>query len=117
MEERMQLNPLQAMNPQESLRSQAMAQITTFMCNTCNEPYCGGRVECSRQQDLSSSDMMCGLCEWSTHMGEAKDQRCMLHGHRFAVFKCDFCCAVATYRCGGNANFCDRCHEQAYSNI
>lgn len=102
--------------PQE-MRAQAMAQIATFMCNTCHEPFCGGRLECARQQDLTADDLMCSLCEWATCTGETKDNRCKLHGHRSAIYKCDFCCSIAIYRCFGNTNFCERCHMQASSNI
>merc|ERR1712072_1393852 len=107
--------PWHGLAPEER-RAQAMAKIATFMCSICYEPFCGGRVDCAHQQDLSANDLRCNQCEWANHSGQARDQRCMLHGHRFAIFKCDFCCSVATYRCGGNANFCERCHQQAYSN-
>lgn len=87
------------------------------MCSTCYEPFCSGRAECAQQMNLSVVDTRCSQCEWNFQSGHAHDQRCMLHGHRSAIFKCDFCCSVATYRCGGNTNFCERCHRQAYSNI
>jgi len=40
----------------------------------------------------------------------------MLHGHSSAMFKCDFCCDVAVYRCFGTTCFCERCHREAGSN-
>jgi hypothetical protein len=101
----------------ETMRAQAMSQIATYMCNTCYEPFCGGRIECARQQELSADEMICSPCEWIGHQGEARDQRCMLHGHSSAIYKCDFCCSIAIYRCFGNTNFCERCHNQANSNI
>lgn len=36
----------------------------------------------------------------------------MVHGHRFAMFKCDSCCDVAVWNCLSN-HYCERCHEQA----
>ena len=29
------------------------------------------------------------------------------------IFKCRFCCAVATYFCGGMCHYCDPCHDKA----
>jgi len=100
----------------EEIRSQAMRKIETFMCSTCCEPFCGGLQDCARQQDLSADDMLCTQCAWTANSGLGSDLRCMKHGPSFAIFKCDFCCSIATYRCGGNTNFCERCHQQAYSN-
>jgi len=54
---------------------------------------------------------MCPSCEW-TSAAEANDHRCMVHGHRYAMFKCDSCCAVATWNCFSN-HYCERCHNQA----
>lgn len=53
----------------------------------------------------------CPECEWKAHASE-NDHRCMLHGHRFAMFKCDSCCSVATWSCHSH-HYCERCHNQA----
>jgi hypothetical protein len=29
------------------------------------------------------------------------------------IFKCRFCCAIATYFCGGMCHYCDPCHARA----
>jgi len=96
--------------------NEAMATMMIFMCSTCNEPYCGGRASCAEQQDLSLDKLRCTSCEWKVQAC-VDDNRCMKHGHRYAVFKCDFCCDVALYRCYGTTNFCERCHRQAGSQI
>lgn len=98
------------------IRGQAMATMAIFMCSTCAEPYCGGRASCAEQQDLSLEQLRCRSCEWKAQAC-IEDHRCMKHGHRFAVFKCDFCCDVALYRCHGTTNYCERCHRQAGSQI
>lgn len=36
----------------------------------------------------------------------------MVHGHRFAMFKCDSCCSHATWSCTWH-HYCERCHEEA----
>lgn len=38
----------------------------------------------------------------------------MVHGHLFAVYKCDSCCAAAVWCCDGH-HFCDRCHDDPCS--
>lgn len=43
---------------------------------------------------------------------QVDDLRCMVHGHKFAMFKCDSCCAVAIWNCYSN-HYCERCHTQA----
>jgi hypothetical protein len=101
--------------PQE-LRAQAIATMAIFMCSKCDEPFCGGKIDCAQQAEILPEQLRCSRCEWDT-ICHVEDHRCKLHGHRFAVFKCDFCCDVAVYRCYGTTNFCERCHRQAGSNI
>eukprot|EP00008_Paramoeba_atlantica_P014012 CAMPEP_0201478736 /NCGR_PEP_ID=MMETSP0151_2-20130828/3510_1 /ASSEMBLY_ACC=CAM_ASM_000257 /TAXON_ID=200890 /ORGANISM="Paramoeba atlantica, Strain 621/1 / CCAP 1560/9" /LENGTH=1139 /DNA_ID=CAMNT_0047859915 /DNA_START=83 /DNA_END=3502 /DNA_ORIENTATION=- len=38
---------------------------------------------------------------------------CRFHGGDRTIFKCRFCCAVATYFCGGMCHYCDPCHGKA----
>jgi len=38
---------------------------------------------------------------------------CRFHGGDRTIFKCRFCCAVATYFCGGMCHYCDPCHDKA----
>jgi hypothetical protein len=38
--------------------------------------------------------------------------RCKEHGPKFALFKCDSCCNMATFDCCYN-HYCDRCHDLA----
>jgi len=39
----------------------------------------------------------------------------MAHGPMFAVYKCDSCCNVASWICGGGNHYCDRCHSDPSS--
>merc|ERR1712050_566453 len=55
--------------------------------------------------------LRCPACEW-TSAARLNDHRCMVHGHQYAMFKCDSCCAVATWNCYSN-HYCERCHQQA----
>lgn len=83
------------------------------MCTACGLPYCGGRVNCVQESEpeLQVQQLLCQECEWHT-LGCSDDRRCMVHGHRYAMFKCDSCCAIATWNCKRH-HYCDRCHPQA----
>lgn len=83
-----------------------------FNCQDCNKPFCGGKVSCAQELNLDTKKMTCSECMWQT---EAKDHRCFKHGRKYAIFKCDSCCAPASWSCTSN-HYCERCHNQAGRN-
>lgn len=91
----------------------AEAEMAVYMCDDCCEPYCAGRVDCAMAtaDEEAMAQHRCHECEWAM-MAKRGDRRCMRHGHRFAMFKCDSCCAVAVWNCYSN-HYCERCHNQA----
>jgi hypothetical protein len=91
----------------------AVAEMAVLECSSCQKPYCAGRMDCAAmfERDEEVTPAVCADCEWS-RMAVANDHRCMVHGHRFAMFKCDSCCAMATWNCFSN-HYCERCHNQA----
>mmetsp|Transcript_109153 Transcript_109153/g.233260 ORF Transcript_109153/g.233260 Transcript_109153/m.233260 type:complete len:512 (+) Transcript_109153:103-1638(+) len=97
----------------ENVEARAEAEMTVYMCGDCSEPYCAGRVDCAvaAAEAEVAQQHRCHECEWAT-LAKRDDRRCMIHGHRFAMFKCDSCCAVATWNCYSN-HYCERCHNQA----
>lgn len=94
------------------VRSHALESMAFFMCNDCQEPFCGGRVDCADllQGDAAERKRLCPSCDW-TAQGAQNDLRCFVHGHRFAIYKCDSCCSTAVWCCDGH-HYCDRCHDQ-----
>ena len=40
-----------------------------------------------------------------------QSHKCTKHGIESALFKCDSCCAVATFSCAKNSMYCKRCHS------
>ena len=58
--------------------------------------------------DGGSAVMLCRECNFSR---QAK--KCEKHGARYAIYKCDCCCSIATYDCSGN-HYCDRCHASPF---
>lgn len=80
-----------------------------FKCSACTKPFCGGKVSCAEEEDLDTKELVCPECQWQ--LG-CKDHRCFEHGRKYAIFKCDSCCAPASWSCTSN-HYCERCHNQA----
>mmetsp|Transcript_12123 Transcript_12123/g.22232 ORF Transcript_12123/g.22232 Transcript_12123/m.22232 type:complete len:568 (-) Transcript_12123:107-1810(-) len=95
---------------QEEIRMHAEVEMAMFMCGDCNDPYCGGRADCAAlmQEQAAEQPRRCNECDWNAQ-AQANDRRCMAHGHRFAIYKCDSCCDVSVWCCDGH-HYCDRCH-------
>lgn len=96
----------------KEIRDRAEAEMAIYMCAVCSEPYCGGRADCAQEQQLVAERLKCHECEWASLAG-ADDHRCMVHGHRYAIFKCDSCCDIAVWNCEYH-HYCERCHEEAF---
>jgi hypothetical protein len=93
--------------------------LSCFICTKCNKPFSGGRMDCADDNDLDVSTIKCPSCAFDEV--EQKDSesdkwrgKCRNHGYKYALYKCDSCCAVATFDCRSN-HYCTRCHDQAYS--
>jgi hypothetical protein len=95
----------------KEIRARAEAEMAIYMCADCNEVYCGGRVECAQDEQLVPEKLKCHECQWASLAGP-NDRRCMVHGHRYAMFKCDSCCDIAVWNCEYH-HYCERCHAEA----
>jgi len=98
----------------EEISARAVVDMAVFQCCDCRNPYCAGRMDCATAVQLDEEEALptkCPDCEWKV-LAKFNDHRCMVHGHKFAMFKCDSCCAVATWNCYSN-HYCERCHNQA----
>jgi len=96
----------------DEVRARAQSIMAVYMCSDCSEPYCAGRADCAallHEEAAAEQHRCCSECEWAK-MASAEDRRCMLHGHRFAIYKCDSCCDVAVWCCDGH-HYCERCHN------
>lgn len=89
-------------------------EMACYRCRACAEVFCGGMVECAAAASGEGDDNgtagdgapFCQKCAWKRVGGSNK---CDEHGPSKAIYKCDCCCAVATFDCGGN-HYCDTCH-------
>lgn len=100
-----------------------MSKLSCYLCSKCYQPFCGGRVECGQDDNIDVTSLKCPSCAFtsmSSSPSMEKDSpivwfgKCHKHGYKFAVYKCDSCCAVATWDCRTN-HYCTRCHNQASS--
>ena len=116
-------------------RSQAndsiVRKMACYRCSDCAKPFCGGKIECEAEagdsdaagerEDTATqalSGPVCDKCAWKRtpqggkceEHGPSKGGKCEEHGPSKAIFKCDCCCDVATFDCGGN-HYCDECHK------
>jgi len=93
--------------PAKSLMAFALKRYAFYYCNICKKPYHGGLAQCRDVAvGLNASDFVCSPC---SGIGREK---CKVHGKDYMVYKCKFCCAVATYFCWGNTHFCVDCHKR-----
>jgi len=82
-----------------------------MMCDCCKQPVIAGKMNCAEELNIDlEAKYVCDACEWANK--EAKDHRCFKHGKKYAMFKCDSCCHVATWDCFSN-HYCERCHDMA----
>lgn len=82
-----------------------------FNCQRCTKLYIPGKMSCAEEMNLNldEQEFVCPECEWQV---EAKDHRCFKHGKKYAMFKCDSCCSIASWDCFYN-HYCERCHNRA----
>ena len=94
-------------NDKEKNIEYALKRYAFYYCNICKNPYFGGLASCRDiAQGLNRSDFVCSPC---SGIGQEK---CKIHGKDYMVYKCKFCCNVATYFCWGNTHFCIDCHKK-----
>jgi hypothetical protein len=105
--------------------AECMKLFSCYICSTCEEPFCGGRVDCAQDIHINVSEMKCPKCAFNQQQKladtTAKEEavatwrgKCAEHGFKFAIYKCDSCCSVATWDCRSN-HYCNRCHNEPNS--
>lgn len=94
----------------------ALSVCEFYECSRCKVAYFGGFVDCQavadddEEEHLDESDLFCTNCRLEA-MGIRDQFFCKKHGLKHVQMKCDYCCAVATYRCRGNTFYCEGCHN------
>jgi len=98
-------------------------KLVFFQCYRCRLPYYGGRQECARHWEGGehrAEEYLCGDCfgQGGEGLGEGLEGvpalPCQEASHReYWVYKCRYCCSIATWFCFGTTHFCSDCHERA----
>ena len=81
-----------------------------YLCNSCEEPYFGGTVECADQEEgeLAGDDRLCPTCKPQSQILCRQP-----YEHRgFHVWKCRYCCNPSNLICYGTVHFCQTCHDR-----
>ena len=93
----------------------AVHKCAFYECFKCKQPYFGGLVDCENDanmgDDTRRQDLICGGC--AAEMVGAGVTKCDKHGTDFIDYKCDYCCSIALFFCGGKDHYCDSCHNDA----
>lgn len=100
---------LEAMHLGDAFQA-VMQQMAAYHCARCEAVFCAGKAECAASVEIDPRTLLCQDCAWRD---ARSDHKCGVHGAAKAIFKCDCCCAVATYDCSGN-HYCDSCHARPY---
>lgn len=88
----------------------AANEMSCFICSLCNKPYVGGRKDCAGLDRMDASQAICTSCQWK----RPSAYKCATHGLDDAMIKCDWCCNIATFKCGPG-HFCNECHKPPYA--
>jgi len=91
---------------ESEIKNYVDTKIAAFLCTNCDQPFCGGKVECADSK-LEADKLMCQSCSF---VNSRSSHKCKKHGVKYAVFKCNHCCSIATFDCSGN-HYCDTCHR------
>eukprot|EP00457_Paulinella_chromatophora_P000316 gb/GEZN01000316.1/.p1 GENE.gb/GEZN01000316.1/~~gb/GEZN01000316.1/.p1 ORF type:complete len:1660 (-),score=215.21 gb/GEZN01000316.1/:6-4985(-) len=84
----------------------AMKCFLFYTCFKCEKPYFAGGYQCQEAGGAyNKEELLCPACQPST------GSECSKHGKDWLVYKCRFCCNVASWFCWGNSHFCSSCHR------
>eukprot|EP00475_Leptophrys_vorax_P034482 TRINITY_DN5569_c0_g1_i1.p1 TRINITY_DN5569_c0_g1~~TRINITY_DN5569_c0_g1_i1.p1 ORF type:complete len:1052 (+),score=271.57 TRINITY_DN5569_c0_g1_i1:49-3204(+) len=79
-----------------------------YQCYHCKQPYFGGRRACEANlaEEAAPSEYVCMDCS-----SLKSKKKCDIPEHQeFILWKCRFCCSLATWYCWGRVHFCEYCH-------
>jgi hypothetical protein len=93
----------------EAVEAYATRVYAFKLCNDCKSPFCTGLAECDAGADGGAEDdpeavVICQGCAARTGSVE----KCARHGTEGLMWKCRYCCDIATFECFSYAHFCNR---------
>lgn len=86
-----------------------------FQCFDCSAAFVGGLHECMPADEENRPEPSTVVCDRCRSDRQKRSGVCH-HSQNHRVAKCDWCCAVATYSCGGGESFwCEEHHQHPYN--
>lgn len=89
-------------------------EFSFFKCKRCDNPFFAGLKSCLEEDDynnvesLNKKERICYDCfDFSKIKGITN---CKIHKREQIIYKCRFCCNVASHFCWGTTHFCEDCH-------
>eukprot|EP00736_Rhodelphis_marinus_P005124 Rmarinus@m.29836 len=101
------LDSSQSLNGKDAVEV-SLAKYSYFVCFKCKKPYFGGHAACEDENvEGNEEELVCGGCS------AKPSEICPTHQTDYIVYKCRFCCEIATWYCWGTTHFCNECHKKA----
>ncbi|TNV71137.1 hypothetical protein FGO68_gene10196 [Halteria grandinella] len=112
-----------------NLEKFAVEHLNYFECQTCKNAYFGGLKACGANQNLQAlqqqqaqqglyvgafQQYQCPKCKFFNQDANNKYgiTYCEEHKETYIQYKCNFCCNIAAYHCGGANYYCMHCHDR-----
>eukprot|EP00475_Leptophrys_vorax_P003598 TRINITY_DN12116_c0_g1_i1.p1 TRINITY_DN12116_c0_g1~~TRINITY_DN12116_c0_g1_i1.p1 ORF type:complete len:305 (-),score=60.09 TRINITY_DN12116_c0_g1_i1:43-957(-) len=103
-----------ALAENKEVEASDVSRMVFYPCFKCKTPYYAGQLDCAAEMNLQAENLLCKRCmteyERSQEPGKPGGP-CSVHGYKFALFKCGFCCNPATWQCGSREFYCAACHD------
>lgn len=96
----------------EAELEEARRKYAIYLCSHCEEPYFGGTVDCADTADgeVPPEERLCVACA-PTRLQQAHCRHPLQH-RAYHLWKCRYCCKVASHVCYGTVHFCQDCHDR-----
>lgn len=99
----------------EEIGAFARRKFVFKICGECDQAFCTGAADCGGAEvaaaeaalDECPESVICRSC--ASLRGQVK--ACDKHGTDHLMYKCRYCCNLATFECFGYGHFCGTCHE------
>jgi len=94
------------------LISYALDYYVFYQCSRCDKPYFGGARACGPAEEAANLEPDALICPQCQNV-----PRCNKHDNMDMMYKCRFCCSIATFFCFSKVHYCTRCHSRPYEHI
>jgi hypothetical protein len=98
----------------EQVLEEARRNYAIYVCSDCGEPYFGGTIACADTIDgeVPSEERLCVACDPTRVTQSITTCRHPVEHRGYWIWKCRYCCQVATHVCYGTVHFCQDCHDR-----